>query len=77
MLVRIIRENIECHLDLADTPLIVLADTGQIEQVLINLAANARDAMLEGGRLEITTGLEEIDEEYVAAYGYGRPGKLR
>jgi PAS domain S-box-containing protein len=75
MLVRIIKENIEFHLDLLDTPLIVAADTGQIEQVLINLASNAKDVMLEGGRLMITTTLEEIDEEYVAAYGYGRPGR--
>ncbi|MBU0485317.1 MAG: PAS domain S-box protein [Proteobacteria bacterium] len=75
MLARIIRENIEFHLDLTDTPLIVAVDTGQIEQVLINLASNAKDAILEGGRLLITTGLAEIDEEYVAAYGYGQPGR--
>ncbi len=75
MLVRIIREDIEFHLDLKDTPLIVAADGGQIEQVLTNLASNAKDVMDEGGRLMITTSLEEIDEEYVAAYGYGRPGR--
>ena len=75
MLVRIIRENIEFNLDLADTPLIVMADAGQIEQVLMNLAANAKDAMPEGGRLTIGTGFEEIDDEYVAAYGYGKPGR--
>ncbi|MBU0674460.1 MAG: response regulator [Proteobacteria bacterium] len=75
MLVRVIRESIEFHLDLTDTPLIVSADTGQIEQVLINLASNAKDVMQEGGRLLITTGLEEIDEAYVAAYRYGRPGR--
>ena len=49
MLVRIIRESIDFNLDLADRPLMVLADAGQIEQVLMNLAANARDAM-PGGR---------------------------
>ena len=75
MLVRIIRESIDFHLDLVDRPLIVQADAGQIEQVLINLAANARDAMLEGGRLTIGTGLEDVDEKYVAAYGYGKPGR--
>jgi len=75
MLVRIIRENIDFHLDLAGRPLIVQADAGQIEQVLINLAANARDAMPEGGLLTIGTGLEEVDEEYVASYGYGKPGR--
>ena len=75
MLVRIIRESIEFHLDLVDTPLIVLADAGQIEQVLMNLTSNAKDAILEGGRLMIATSLEEMDEAYVVAYGYGRPGR--
>ena len=74
MLVRTIREDIEFKLDLADRPLIVMADAGQIEQVLMNLATNARDAMPEGGRLTISTGLEELDDEYVAGYGYGKPG---
>ena len=74
MLVRTIREDIEFKLDLADRPLIVMADAGQIEQVLMNLATNARDAMPEGGRLTIGTGLEELDDEYVAGYGYGKPG---
>jgi len=75
MLVRIIRENIELDVDLTDRPVIVLADAGQIEQVLMNLAANARDAMPEGGSLTISTSLDEIDDEYVAAYGYGKPGR--
>ncbi|HXE96387.1 MAG TPA: response regulator [Dongiaceae bacterium] len=75
MLVRIISENIDFHLDLADIPLTVLADAGQIEQVLINLAANARDAMQGGGRLTISTRLEEMDDQYVAFCGYGKPGR--
>jgi PAS domain S-box-containing protein len=75
MLVRIIRENIDFNLDLADKDLIVLADAGQIEQVLMNLAVNARDAIQADGRLTISTGIEEVDEIYVAAYGYGKPGR--
>jgi PAS domain S-box-containing protein len=75
MLVRLIRESIEIKLDLAEKPLIVSADAGQLEQVLINLASNAKDAMQEGGRLTIKTGLEDVDDEYVAAYGYGKPGR--
>jgi PAS domain S-box-containing protein len=75
MLVRIVRESIEITLNLADRPLMVQADAGQMEQVLMNLAANAKDAMLEGGRLTISTEIKELDEAYVAAYGYGKPGK--
>jgi len=75
LLVRIIRENIQFNLGLAVRNLIVVADAGQIEQVLMNLAANARDAMPEGGRLTISTGLAQVDEENITAFGYGKPGK--
>jgi CheY-like chemotaxis protein len=75
MLVRIIRENIDFKLGLTDRILIVQADSGQLEQVLMNLVSNARDAMPDGGRLTISTSFEELDDEYVAAYGYGTPGR--
>lgn len=75
MLARMIRENVDFHLELAGQALMVSADAGQLEQVLINLAVNARDAMPEGGKLTISTGLETMDDEYVAAYGYGKPGR--
>lgn len=74
-LIRIFKENIEFRLDLAESPLIVLADAGQIEQVLMNLAVNARDAMPDGGRLTISTELLAVDQAFIAAYGYGKPGK--
>ena len=72
---RILRENIAFNIELADMPLPVLADAGQIEQVLINLAVNSKDAMPEGGRLTISTDLQEFNDESVAAYGYGKPGQ--
>jgi PAS domain S-box-containing protein len=75
MLARVIRENIQFHLDLTGSPLIVLADTGQIEQVLINLVSNAKDVMFEGGRLLITTSIEVINEASIAACGFGQPGR--
>ncbi|MBU1568139.1 MAG: PAS domain S-box protein [Proteobacteria bacterium] len=74
MLKQIVRESTDLTLNLTKQPLIVPADAGQIEQVLINLAANARDAMPEGGWLTISTGLVEVDDNYAAAYGYGKPG---
>jgi PAS domain S-box-containing protein len=75
MLVRIIPVDIAFQVDLADTPLIVSADAGQLEQVLINLVSNAKDVMLEGGRLLLTSSLEELDEESATACGDGRPGR--
>ena len=74
MIVRIIGEDIDFQLDLKDSSLVVMADAGQIEQVLMNLVSNARDSMPEGGHLTIGTGVVELDDEYIAAYGYGRPG---
>ncbi len=75
MLDRILRESIELQLNLVDLPLQVLGDAGLIEQVLMNLVTNARDAMLEGGRLTIGTGLKEIDDDFLTMEGYAKPGK--
>jgi PAS domain S-box-containing protein len=72
---QIIRESIVFKLSLSDKPLIVMADAGQIEQVIMNLATNARDAMPKGGRLTIDTRLGVMDDEYVTIYGFGKPGK--
>lgn len=57
MLRRLIRENIEIAPALSPAPARVLADRGQIEQVITNLAVNAGDAMPEGGRFLIETGI--------------------
>lgn len=63
MLRRLIDENIELVVDLAQDLGNVKVDTAQIEQVIVNLAANARDAMPDGGQLTIETRNVEIDEE--------------
>lgn len=73
-LIRIFNENIEFRLDLTKSPLIVLVDAGQIEQVLMNLAVNARDAMPDGGSLIISTEIVVVNKDSFAAYGYGNPG---
>ncbi|MBC7962719.1 MAG: PAS domain S-box protein [Steroidobacteraceae bacterium] len=74
-LVRIIGEDIQLRSILAADNLPVVVDSGQIEQVLINLATNARDAMPKGGLLTIGTGLLDIDAAFVQANGYGEPGR--
>lgn len=74
MLSRIIGEDIVLDIELSDRKIVVMADSGQIEQVLMNLVSNARDAMPEGGRITISTGITEIDDGYIAAHGYGKRG---
>lgn len=73
-LLRLIREDIELKTVLKDTPLIVKADHTHIEQVLMNLSTNARDAMPHGGIITIATETVNIDNEFVSAHGYGVPG---
>ena len=53
---RLVRENVSVELNLAPEPLWLMADPNQLYQVLVNLATNARDAMPEGGTLELATG---------------------
>jgi PAS domain S-box-containing protein len=71
---RIIGEDIELRTTLGRDVVTVNADIGQIEQVLMNLATNARDAMPKGGLLSIETGTIEVDDEYIKAHGCGEPG---
>jgi two-component system NtrC family sensor kinase len=75
LLVRLLREDIELKSMLAAEELTVMADPGQIEQVLINLVTNARDAMPKGGQLRISTEILELDQEFIRAHGYGTPGR--
>ena len=71
---RIIGEDITLKQVPPSTPLPVLADSNHLEQVLMNLAVNARDAMPQGGELILRTEQAVLDEEFAAAHGYGTPG---
>jgi two-component system NtrC family sensor kinase len=66
---RLLGEDIEVKTQLDDRELTVMVDPGQMEQVLMNLFTNARDAMPGGGVLSISTNIVELDEEYVQQYG--------
>ena len=70
MLQRIIREDVRLQLHLHPAPLMTLADTGMLEQVLMNLAVNARDDMPRGGVLDITVSRVEIDGTEPELDGY-------
>jgi PAS domain S-box-containing protein len=76
MLPRLLGEDIEVVTRLNSAIGRVKADPGQLEQVLMNLAVNARDAMPEGGRLTIETGECELDDEYVRQHPGARPGRF-
>jgi len=68
LLHRLIGENIELLVVLNPALGRVKADSGQLEQIIMNLAVNARDAMPEGGKLTIETSNVEIDEQYAAQH---------
>ena len=74
LLSMLIGEDIELSIILTDKNLTVMADAVQIEQVVINLATNARDVMPEGGRLTIRTDLVNFDHEFIRTLGYGKLG---
>jgi two-component system cell cycle sensor histidine kinase/response regulator CckA len=74
-LVRVIGEDIVCKTELHDKALPVFADAHQLEQVLMNLATNARDAMPKGGRFTLATEQVSFDKSFSTSHGLGDPGK--
>ena len=74
LLKRLLGEDIELRTRFAESPLTIFADSNQVEQVLMNLATNARDAMPAGGTLTIATERVDISPENLAAFEFARPG---
>ena len=74
MLRRLIGENIDLKMRLSSSLGNVLADPGQIQQVVMNLAVNARDAMPNGGKVLIETTNVELDAEYAKHHASVSPG---
>jgi nitrogen-specific signal transduction histidine kinase/CheY-like chemotaxis protein len=75
MLRRLIGEDIELHTQLAPSLGRTKADPGQLEQVLMNLVVNARDAMPRGGRLTLQTANAVMDDTYIRDHLGARPGR--
>ena len=75
-LARLIGEGIELVTKPSGEKVTVLGDSGQIEQVLTNLAANARDAMNGRGCLIIGTRKINIDQDFIRLHGYGKAGSF-
>jgi two-component system, cell cycle sensor histidine kinase and response regulator CckA len=75
MLRRLIGEDIVLSFHPGDPLGYIKADLGQIEQILMNLVVNARDAMPTGGTIAISTSSVELDEEYLDSHSSVRPGR--
>jgi two-component system, cell cycle sensor histidine kinase and response regulator CckA len=75
LLEKVIGEQIEVKMALAEDLRITRADPAQIEQVLMNLCFNARDAMPSGGQLLIETRNLDLDEKYCSRHADARPGR--
>jgi len=74
MLLRTLGEDVRLQFNLLSEPLFVRADPGMMDQILVNLAVNSRDAMPEGGRLIIETSAVEFDEITARQSPQARPG---
>ncbi|HZS71031.1 MAG TPA: PAS domain S-box protein [Candidatus Acidoferrum sp.] len=75
LLLRLMGEDIEMVLDCAKKVATVKADPGQVEQVIMNLVVNARDAMPNGGRLTIETANVDLDSDYALDHATVKPGR--
>lgn len=74
LLRQITGEHIDLLLRLTASPSVIMADNNQIEQILLNMATNARDAMPQGGRLIIQTENIMMDDAFIRKHGYGVAG---
>jgi two-component system cell cycle sensor histidine kinase/response regulator CckA len=75
LLAQVLGEHIRLNISLTSRETVILADRNQMEQILLNLATNARDAMPDGGILAIQTDIILMDDEFIRKHGYGAAGK--
>ncbi len=75
LIYRTLPQVVKIDVDLTDSPVTIHADPNQIDQVVINLAINASEAMPNGGRLKIVTTTVALDKEYCQVHHGVKPGK--
>jgi two-component system cell cycle sensor histidine kinase/response regulator CckA len=75
LLRRLLTEDIELRTALTQDGAIIMADETQIDQVLFNLATNARDAMPKGGTFTIETAIVTVDDDFIKVHGFGEQGE--
>jgi two-component system, cell cycle sensor histidine kinase and response regulator CckA len=75
MIRRLIGENIAVETSLCPSPCFIMGDRSQLEQVIVNLAVNARDAMPRGGRLSMQTRLVVLGDHYLTRHPGAAPGR--
>ncbi|NOS71559.1 MAG: PAS domain S-box protein, partial [Verrucomicrobia bacterium] len=76
MLGRLLGEDVALRVRYWQSPAPVQADRGMMEQILLNLAVNARDAMLKGGQLNIQIGAVDVDQKYLERQPQARIGRF-
>jgi PAS domain S-box-containing protein len=74
LLSRLLRDDTELRIKIAETVLPIRGDVGQIGQILLNLVNNAAQSMPNGGVISICAKAIELDEAFIKAHGFGKPG---
>ena len=72
---RVVPEDVEVSVQVETPQSVIRADPVAVEQMLMNLVTNARDAMAGGGTLRLAVGRGRLDEEHVRTWGWGEPGE--
>ena len=76
MLGRLLGEDIALQMNFCAVPAMIEADTSMMEQVMLNLSVNSRDAMPRGGQLAIRISVRDVDAEHARQFAEARPGKF-
>ena len=71
---RLLREDIEMTIKYSVEQPVIMADRGQVEQLIMNLVTNARDAMPDRGKLTIGTWIGTMNQAFIRSHGYGKVG---